>query len=220
MTSVRVVVAAGSALRRAALVRLLEDAGFEVIGEAGDAGDLLRKARAHLPDVAIAELPEPHCRDECTRVVRAIRTELPGVGVLLISQQVEAGHATALLEIGAAGAGYLLEGRVTGVARFVQAVRDVAAQGAVLDPEVVTRLMTREPRDPVIDELSERDREVLAQMAAGASNRGIARRMFLSERAIERHVTNIFDALGISTARAANRRVLAVLAYLRAAAPV
>ena len=220
MTSVRVVVAAGSALRRAALVRLLEDAGFDVIGQAGDAGDLLRKARAHLPDVAIAELPEPHCRDECTRVVRAIRTELPGVGVLLISQQVEAGHATALLEIGAAGAGYLLEGRVTGVARFVQAVRDVAAQGAVLDPEVVTRLMTREPRDPVIDELSERDREVLAQMAAGASNRGIARRMFLSERAIERHVTNIFDALGISTARAANRRVLAVLAYLRAAAPV
>lgn len=220
MTNVRVVVAAGSALRRAALVRLLEDAGFDVIGEAGDAGDLLRKARAHLPDVAIAELPEPHCRDECTRVVRAIRTELPGVGVLLISQQVEAGHATALLEIGAAGAGYLLEGRVTGVARFVQAVRDVAAQGAVLDPEVVTRLMTREPRDPVIDELSERDREVLAQMAAGASNRGIARRMFLSERAIERHVTNIFDALGISTARAANRRVLAVLAYLRAAAPV
>jgi DNA-binding NarL/FixJ family response regulator len=220
VTNVRVVVAAGSALRRAALVRLLEDAGFDVIGEAGDAGDLLRKARAHLPDVAIAELPEPHCRDECTRVVRAIRTELPGVGVLLISQQVEAGHATALLEIGAAGAGYLLEGRVTGVARFVQAVRDVAAQGAVLDPEVVTRLMTREPRDPVIDELSERDREVLAQMAAGASNRGIARRMFLSERAIERHVTNIFDALGISTARAANRRVLAVLAYLRAAAPV
>ena len=220
MTSVRVVVAAGSALRRAALVRLLEDAGFDVIGQAGDAGDLLRKARAHLPDVAIAELPEPHCRDECTRVVRAIRTELPGVGVLLISQQVEAGHATALLEIGAAGAGYLLEGRVTGVARFVQAVRDVAAQGAVLDPEVVTRLMTREPRDPVIDELSERDREVLAQMAAGASNRGIARRMFLSERAIERHVTNIFDALGISTARAANRRVLAVRAYLRAAAPV
>jgi DNA-binding NarL/FixJ family response regulator len=90
----------------------------------------------------------------------------------------------------------------------------------VLDPEVVTRLMTREPRDPVIDELSECDREVLAQMAAGASNRGIARRMFLSERAIERHVTNIFDALGISTGRAANRRVLAVLAYLRAAAPV
>src|SRR5215207_3913751 len=121
MTGVRVVVAANSGLRRAAMVRLLQDADLEVAGQAGDAGDLLRKVRAHRPDVAIAELPEPRCRDECARVVRAIRAELPGVGVLLISRQVETGHAAALLEPGAAGAGYLLEGRVTAVSRFTKA---------------------------------------------------------------------------------------------------
>ena len=220
MTSVRVVVAAGSGLRRAAMVRLLQDAGLEVAGQAGDAGDLLRKVRAHRPDVAIAELPEQHCRDECARVARAIRSELPGVGVLLISQQVEARHAAALLEPGAAGTGYLLEGRMTAVSRCIQAVRDVAAHGSVLDPEVVTRLLAQDRRDPLIDELSERDREVLVQMAAGVTNRGTARRMFVSERAIERHVTTSFDTLGIAAARQANRRVLAVLAYLRTAAPV
>ena len=215
----RVLVAAGSGLRRAAMIRLLEDAGFEVTSQAGDAGDLLRKARAHRPDVAIAELPDTQrALDEYVQVLRTIRSELR-VGVLLISQEVEAGHAAALLELGAEGAGYLLEGRVTGVARFIEAVRDVAACGSVLDTEVVTRLMARERRNPVFDELSERDREVLAQMAAGVTNRGIARRMFLSERAIERHVTSIFDALGITAARQANRRVLAVLAYLRGGEP-
>jgi DNA-binding NarL/FixJ family response regulator len=220
MTGVRVVVAAGSGLRRAAMVRLLQDAGLEVAGQAGDAGDLLRKVRAHRPDVAIAELPAQRCRDECARVVRAIRRELPGVGVLLISQQVEIGHAAALLEPGAEGAGYLLERRMTDVSRFIEAVRQVAARGSVLDPEVITRLMTRKQSDRVIDKLSERDRDVLAQIAAGITNRGIARRMFLSERAIERHVTSIFDTLGITTARHANRRILAVLAYLGGATPV
>ena len=219
MTGVRVVVAAGSALRRAALIRLLQDAGFEVAGQAGDVDDVLRKVRAHRPDVAIVELSEPHIGDECVRVVRVIRSELRAVGLLLISRQVEAAHAAALLENGAEGAGYLLERRVTGVSRFIEAVREIAAQGSVLDPEVVTRLFGRERLDPVIGELNDRDREVLAQMAAGASNRGIARRMFLSERAIERHVTNIFDTLGITTAGEANRRVLAVLAYLRGGAP-
>ena len=215
----RVLVAAGSGLRRAAMIRLLEDAGFEVTGQAGDAGDLLRKARAHRPDVAIAELPDTQrALDEYVQVLRTIRGELR-VGVLLISQEVEAGHAAALLELGAEGAGYLLEGRVTGVARFIEAVRDVAACGSVLDTEVVTRLMARERPNPAFDELSERDREVLVQMAAGVTNRGIARRMFLSERAIERHVTSIFDALGITAARQANRRVLAVLAYLRGGEP-
>ena len=146
----RVLVAAGSGLRRAAMIRLLEDAGFEVTGQAGDAGDLLRKARAHRPDVAIAELPDTQrALDEYVQVLRTIRGELR-VGVLLISQEVEAGHAAALLELGAEGAGYLLEGRVTGVARFIEAVRDVAACGSVLDTEVVTRLMARERRNPVI----------------------------------------------------------------------
>jgi DNA-binding NarL/FixJ family response regulator len=220
MTGVRVVVAAGSGLRRAAMVRLLQDAGLEVAGQAGDAGDLLRKVRAHRPDVAIAELPAQRCRDECARVVRAIRRELPGVGVLLISQQVETGHAAALLEPGAEGAGYLLERRMTDVSRFIEAVRQVAARGSVLDPEVITRLMTRKQSDHVIDKLSERDRDVLAQIAAGITNHGPARRMFLSERAVERHVTSIFDTLGITTTRHANRRILAVLAYLGGATPV
>jgi DNA-binding NarL/FixJ family response regulator len=220
MTRIRAVVA-GSGLRRAAMIRLLHDAGFEVVGEAGDAGDLLRKVRAHRPDVAIAELADSRWAfDECARVLRAIRGELPRVGVLLISQRVDAGHAAALLEAGAEGAGYLLEGRVTGVSRLTEAVCHVASGGSVLDPEVVTRRLARERRDPVIPELSERDRQVLAQMAAGVSNRGIARRMFLSERAIERHVTSIFGTLGIAAARQANRRVLAVLAYLGAAEPV
>jgi DNA-binding NarL/FixJ family response regulator len=220
MTGLRVVVAAGAELRKAAIVRLLQDAGFHVAGEATDAGDLLRKVRAHRPDVLIAELPDPHRRlDECARAVRTIRGELPGVGVLVISRRVETGLAAALLESGAEGAGYLLEGRVTGVSRFIEAVRHVAARGSVLEPEVVSRLLARQRRDPLLDELSERDREVLAQMAAGVTNRGIARRMFLSERAIERHVTTIFDKLGITPAGQANRRVLAVLAYLARAAP-
>jgi DNA-binding NarL/FixJ family response regulator len=217
MPAVRIVVAASSGLRRAATVRLLEDAGFEVVGQAGNAGDLLRKVRAHRPDVALAELPQPACRDDCARVVRTIRRELPSVGVLLISQRVEAGHASALVETGAEGAGYLVEGRVTGVSRLIQAVRDVAARRSVLDPEVVTRLLNRGRRDPVVDQLSDRDREVLGQIAAGVSNRGIARRMFLSERAVERHVTTIFDTLGLTSARETNRRVLAALAYLRTA---
>lgn len=219
MTAVRIVVAAGSGLRRAAMARLLEDAGFEIAGQAMDADDLLRKVRAHRPDVAIAELPDQRCRDECAQVVRAIRGELPGVGVLLISRQVDAGQATALLEPGAEGVGYLLEGRVSGVSHFIEAVRDVAAHGSVLDPEVLTRLFAKARPDPLIDELSERDRAVLAQMAVGVTNRGIARRMFLSERAIERHVTNIFDKLGITSSSQVNRRVLAVLAYLRTTAP-
>ncbi len=209
MTRLRTVVAARSALRRAALARLLVDAGFEVAGQAGDANDMLRKVRAHRPDVAIAEL------DDCAPALRIIRAELPDVGVLLISPRVDAGHAAALLQPAADGAGYLLEAR-TGVERFIEAVRQVAARGTVLEPEIVTRLVAGERRHPLIDAMSDRDREVLAQMAAGVSNRGIASRMFLSERAIERHVTSIFEALGIAAVRQANRRVLAVLAYLAA----
>jgi DNA-binding NarL/FixJ family response regulator len=219
VTGARVLVACGSPLRRASIRRLLEDAGFVAAGEAGDSADLLRKVRAHRPAVAIAELPpEVHPRSECVQVVRTIRRELPEVGLLIIAQAVSPAHAAALLESGAEGAGYLLEQRVAGTTEFLAAVREVAARGSAVDPEVVTHLLSRGRRDPVLEELSEREREVLAQMAAGVSNCGIARRMFLSERAIERHVTRIFAALGIAAAREANRRVLAVLAY-RAAGP-
>jgi len=218
MTGVRAVIGGVSGLRRAAMVSLLEDAGVAVVAQAANGGELLRKVRAHRPDVAIAELPEPNRRTEdCVRALRAIRSELPGVGVLLISRRAEAGHTAALLDCGAEGAGYLLEERVTDVARFIEAVREVAAHGSVLDPEVVTLLLARTRPGRPIDELSGRDREVLAQMAAGVTNRGIARRMFLSERAIQRHVTSIFDKLGILAARQANRRVLAVLVYLGSA---
>ena len=206
----RIVVASASALRRAAIARLLDDAGFTVPAQAADGDELLRKVRAHRPDVAVAELPM------CAQVVRMLRSEHPDTGLLLVSECASPAHGAALLERGAGGTGYLLEGQLS-VPRFVAAVRAVAAGGAALDPEIVTRLFTPGRRD--LDDLSDRDREVLEQMAAGASNRGIARRMFLSERAIERHVTSIFDALGIPAAREANRRVQAVLAYLAGAEP-
>lgn len=205
-----VIVAGRSGLHRAAIVRLLDDAGFTVSGQAADDAELLRKVRAHRPDVAIAELPV------CAEVLRTIRSEFPQLGVLVVAEAVSPPHAAALLAGGAAGAGYVLAGRA-GATRFVEAVRDVGAGRSALDDEVLTRLLTRGRSD--LDALSDRDREVLAQMAAGASNRGIARRMFLSERAIERHVTSIFDALGIPAAREANRRVLAVLAYRARAEP-
>lgn len=220
MTQRRVVVAARSALRRAVMVRLLRDADIDVAGQAGDARELLRKVRAHRPDVAIAELPDPHpALDDSAVAVATIRRELPGVGVLLVSPRVDARHAAALLEPGAEGAGYLLERRVTHVSAFIEAVLDVAGGGSVLDPEVVTHFAARHRHEPLIGALSERDRQVLAQIAAGVSNRGIARRTFVSERSVARQVTSIFDKLGIADAKHANRRVLAVLAYLGAPAP-
>ena len=215
----RVLVAAGSGLRRAAMIRLLEDAGFEVTGQAGDAGDLLRKARAHRPDVAIAELPTRSVRSTstCRRCARSAASS--GSGCCSSRKRSRRGTRPRCSSWEPRGPATCSKGASPASHRFIEAVRDVAACGSVLDTEVVTRLMARERRNPVFDELSERDREVLAQMAAGVTNRGIARRMFLSERAIERHVTSIFDALGIAAARQANRRVLAVLAYLRGGEP-
>jgi DNA-binding NarL/FixJ family response regulator len=215
---VRIVIAEDSALLRAAAVRLLEDAGFDVVGQAGDADDLLRKVRAFRPDVAIADIRMPPRQlDEGLQAARTIRAELPEVGVLLLSQHVEERYATELLEHGADGVGYLLKDRVTDIDRFTDAVLQVAEGGSVLDPEVVAHMVGRHRRDRALDGLGERDREVLAQMAAGATNRAMAQRMFLSERAIERHVTAIFERLGLAASRHSHRRVLAVLAYLRAA---
>jgi DNA-binding NarL/FixJ family response regulator len=215
---VRVVIAEDSVLVRAAIVRLLDDAGIEVVGQAGDADDLLRKVRAHRPNAAIVDIRMPPAHvDEGLCAARLIRAEAPGVGVLLLSQHVEERYATELLEHGAEGVGYLLKDRVTDIGHFVGAVRQVAAGRSVLDPEVVAHMVGRNRRNHTLDALAERELEVLARMAEGASNHAIARRMFLSERAIERSVTAIFDALGIAASREAHRRVLAVLAYLRAA---
>ena len=214
----RVVIAEDSLLLRAAAVRLLQDAGVDVVGQAGDADDLLRKVRAHQPDVAIIDIRMPPAQlDEGLQAARAIRTETPQVGVLLLSQHVEERYATELLEHGADGVGYLLKDRVTDIGRFIDAIHEVARRGSVLDPEVVAHMVGRRQRNGALDALTDRDNEVLSHMAAGASNGAIARRMFLSERAIERHVTTIFDKLELRASRHAHRRVLAVLTYLRAA---
>lgn len=216
--ALRVVIAEDSLLLRAAMARLLEDAGVEVVGLAGDADDLLRKVRAHEPDVAIIDIRMPPDQlDEGLRAARVIRTELPGVGILLLSQYVEASYAVDLLEHGADGVGYLLKDRLADVSRFTDAIRSVAERGSVLDPEVVAHMLGRHRRSRPLDALTERDQDVLEQMAGGATNRAIAKRMFLSERAVERHVTTIFEKLDLTLSKHTHRRVLAVLAYLQAA---
>jgi DNA-binding NarL/FixJ family response regulator len=203
---VRVLVADDSALLRAAMTRVLAGAGFEVVGQASDAAELLRKARAHRPEVAVVEagmLP----------AAAVIRGELPGVGVLLFTQCAEARYASELLEHGARGVGYLVKDRAGEIGRFTEAVRQVGSGGTAIDAEVIERLSAPQPPAGALGVLDAREREVLARIAEGLSNRGIAQRMYLSERAIERHVTGIFRKLGISGATGVHRRVLAVLAH-------
>jgi DNA-binding NarL/FixJ family response regulator len=217
-TALRVVIAEDSLLLRAAMARLLDDAGLDVVGQAGDADDLLRKVRAHMPDVAIIDIRmPPNQLDEGLQAARVIRTEVPSVGILLLSQYVEARYALDLLEHGADGVGYLLKDRLADVSRFTDAIRSVAERGSVLDPEVVAHMLGRHRRNRTLDAFTERDQDVLAQMAEGATNRAIAKRMFLSERAVERHVTTIFEKLELTLSKHTHRRVLAVLAYLQAA---
>ena len=212
----RVVIGEDSVLLREGAVRLLEDAGIEVVGQAGDAEDLLRKVRAHRPDVAIVDIRmPPDNTDDGLRAAAAMRQELPGIGVLILSQYVEEHYAVDLLADGSEGVGYLLKDRVAEVDRFVDAVRRVADGGSVLDPEVVTQMLGRRRRAGPLDELTDREREVLAAMAEGQTNKEIASRIFVSERAVERHVTAIFQKLGLSDGDGGHRRVLAVLAYLR-----
>ena len=211
----RVVIAEDSVLLREGTVRLLEDAGIEVVGRAGDAEELMRKVRAHKPDVAIVDIRmPPDFGSEGLRAAIAIRGELPGTGVLILSQYVEEHYVTELMSAGTEGVGYLLKDRVADVERFVDAVRRVADGGSVLDPQVVAEMLGRwRPAGP-LDTLTERERDVLGAMAEGLTNREISARMFLSERAVERHVTAIFEKLGLSADGGGHRRVLAVRAYL------
>src|SRR5215203_2557899 len=203
----RVVIAEDSVLLREGTVRLLEDAG--------DAEELLRKVRAHKPDVAIVDIRmPPGYGNEGLQAAAEIRRELPTVGVLVLSQYVEEHYVIQLMSTGTEGVGYLLKDRVADVGRFVDAVRRVAEGGSVLDPQVVAEMLGRRRPSGPLDTLTEREREVLAAMAEGLTNREIAGRMFVSERAVERHVTSIFDKLGLSAADGGHRRVLAVLAYL------
>lgn len=205
-----------SVLLREGAARLLEGAGIEVVGQAGDAEELLRKVRAHRPDLAIVDIRmPPDNTDDGLRAAKAIRAELPGTGILILSQYVEEHYAVDLLADGSEGVGYLLKDRVAEVDRFLDAVRRVAEGGSVLDPEVVAQMLGRRRESGPLDSLTEREREVLKAMAEGQTNRAIAAEMFVSERAVERHVTAIFQKLGLSSEDGGHRRVLAVLAYLR-----
>ena len=213
---IRVVIADDSVLLREGLARLLEDAGFEVVAQAGDAEDLMRKVRAHKPDVAVIDIRMPPDNvDDGLRAALEIRAELPDIGLLLLSQYVEERYLSQLLADGAEGVGYLLKDRVADVERLSDAVRRVAEGGSVLDPEVVAHMLGRRERDEPLDELTPREREVLGLMAEGRTNRAIAEHLVVSERAVERHVTAIFGKLGLTASEGDHRRVLAVLAFLR-----
>jgi DNA-binding NarL/FixJ family response regulator len=215
----RVVIGEDSVLLREGIVRLLEEAGIEVAGQAGDAEDLLRKVRAHRPDVAIVDIRMPPTNvDEGLVAARTIREELPGIGVLVLSQYVEESYAISLLSAGTEGVGYLLKDRVGEVDRFIDAVRAVAQGGSVLDPQVVSLMLGRSRGPSPLDDLTPREREVLVLMAEGATNHAIAESLVVTERAVERHVTSIFSKLGLAPGEDGHRRVLAVLMYLRSGA--
>jgi DNA-binding NarL/FixJ family response regulator len=215
---VRAIVADDSVLLREGIVRLLESGGFEVVAQAGDAEDLMRKALAHKPDVAIIDIRmPPRQADDGLRAAVEIRRRLPETGVLVLSQYVEESYALDLVAESAERTGYLLKDRVADVDRFLDSVRRVGDGGSALDPEVVAHLMGRRRSDDPIDELTPREREVLALMAEGRSNQAIADQLVVSERAVEKHVTNILSKLRLDPAPEDHRRVLAVLAYLRSA---
>jgi DNA-binding NarL/FixJ family response regulator len=211
------VVADDSVLFREGIVRLLEDAGYEVVGQAGDAEDLVRKVKAHKPAAAVVDIRmPPNNTDDGLRAARQIREELPGTGVLVLSQYVEEGYALDLVADSAEGVGYLLKDRVADVERFTDAVLRVAEGGSALDPEVVSQLLGRHRRDDPLEELTGREREVLELMAEGRSNRAIAEQLVITERAVEKHVTSIFSKLDLPPTAEDHRRVLAVLRFLRA----
>jgi DNA-binding NarL/FixJ family response regulator len=210
------VIGEDSVLLREGIARLLDDAGIEVVGQAADAEDLLRKARAHKPDVAIVDIRmPPDNTDDGLRAAATIRAELPEIGILVLSQYVEEHYAVDLLAAGSEGVGYLLKDRVAEVDRFIDAVRRVDDDGSVLDPEVVAQMLGRRRESGPLETLTEREREVLKAMAEGQTNRAISEELFVSERAVERHVTSIFQKLDLSGEDGGHRRVLAVLAYLR-----
>jgi DNA-binding NarL/FixJ family response regulator len=214
---VRVVIADDSVLLREGIVRLLEDGGFEVLAQGGTADDLLRHVPMHRPDVAIVDIRMPPTHtDEGLRAAKEIRERYPQTGVLVLSQYVEPGYAMELLGENAAGVGYLLKDRVSDVDEFCAAVKRVAEGGSALDPAVVSQLLGRRRGNDPIESLTAREREVLELMAEGRSNQAIAERMVVTLRAVEKHVTSIFTKLGLPAAAEDHRRVLAVLAFLRA----
>jgi DNA-binding NarL/FixJ family response regulator len=213
---VRVVIAEDSVLLREGLERLLTENGLEVVGSCQTGDDLLLKARSYSPDVAIVDirLPPTH-NDEGMRAALELRARQPEVGVLVLSQYVELGLALKLLSESAEGAGYLLKDRISDVREFVEAVRRVAAGGSAIDPIIVSTLLSRRRSDDPLERLTPREREVLELMAEGRSNQGIADRLVITLRAVEKYVSSIFGKLGLPSTGNDSRRVLAVLLYLR-----
>ena len=215
--ALRVVLAEDSALFREGIVKILEAAGCEVLAAVGDRDALLAAASEHRPDVVVTDIRMPPTgTTEGLEAAAAIRRERPETSVLVLSQYVETRHAVRLLADGADGVGYLLKDRVADGAEFVDALRRVAGGGSAIDPEVVARLLSRARQDDELDRLTEREREILAAMAEGRSNRAIGELLFLSPKTVETHVGSIFAKLGLEPTPDDHRRVLAVLAYLRA----
>jgi len=212
----RVVIAEDSVLLREGLERLLKENGFEVIGSCETAQDLLGMVRRFEPDVAIVDirLPPTH-NDEGMRAALEIRARHPAVGVLVLSQYVELGLAMQLLAESAEGVGYLLKDRISDVKEFVSAVQRVAAGGSAIDPIIVSTLLSKRRSDDPLDELTPREREVRELMAEGRSNQGIADKLVITLRAVEKYVSSIFGKLGLPSSGSDSRRVLAVLLYLR-----
>ncbi len=211
----RLVIADDHVLLRRGVVSMLEAQGFDVVAQAGDADELLRKVGAHRPDVAIVDIRMPPTNtDDGLRAAVEIRQVHPDVGVLVLSQYIEADYALELIGEDARAVGYLLKDRVSDIEEFANAVRRVAGGGSVLDPEVVRWMLGRQRETSALAELTPREREVLGLLAEGCSNQGAARRLVISERAVEKHVTSIMSKLGLPSEPEAHRRVLAVLAYL------
>jgi DNA-binding NarL/FixJ family response regulator len=215
--TLRIVLADDSLLLREGIARLLVEAGFDVVAQAGDAGSLLQAVREHTPDVAIVDIRMPPTHtDEGLRAAEAIRAEHgAAVGVLVLSQYVETTFALQLVADGSGGMGYLLKDRVDDLDEFADSVRRIARGGSVIDPEVVAQLVGRRRAKVPLDDLTEREREVLSLMAEGRSNQAICDRLFLAPKTIEAHIANIFSKLELLPAPDDHRRVLAVLAHLR-----
>lgn len=212
----RIVVAEDSVIIREGLVRLLTEAGFDVVGQAGDGAELLQQVDTHRPDVAVVDIRMPPTHtDEGLRAARELRRRYPGLGVLVLSQHVRPSYAFELLSEGTDGIGYLLKDRVSDLEELAEGIRRVGGGGSVLDPSVVAQLVSRRKmgNDPV-DELTERELEVLGLMAEGRSNKAVADRLFITEHTVEKHVQNIFAKLRIPATTDDHRRVLAVLTFL------
>jgi DNA-binding NarL/FixJ family response regulator len=215
--SLRVLVAEDQALLRQGLVRLLGDLGFTVVAEVADAGELLAAVHEHRPDVCVVDVQmPPDLTDDGLRAALRIREELPGTGILVLSQFLAEQDVLDLIGEDAGGVGYLLKDRVADAAALADSIRRVADGGSALDPEVVDRMVSRKRRDSQLDGLTTRERQVLALMAEGKSNPGIGEALGVTPAAVEKHVTGIFQKLGLGNEHTEHRRVMAVLARLRA----